>query len=286
MIIGRTRKKRQSVTFKYIISLPFSSLIQPVASRKISDGPFIPAEANHLVTWQKALDIILYLYRVMPHITKLSLLPHSSFLESRLPVFFSHRLPFCLQHICVGNNKERVFLPSPSLSNKRTDYMPSAKIVYSNRFINMHVYITSLSSSHRHAEIKFGILFFFLFFFFVCIFVFFFSLILTQFTCILSQIILFSLARILVCSLIVSYSLKRIKDVDKERSMIETEKIGASSHEEISFDLKARFSPRSSIERFIDTLHIRLFGLIPSYYRIVIVIIVVCRLFPSRLMIS
>lgn len=103
--------------------------------------------------------------------------PLTSFLDSHF--LASTPSSFCLQHICVGNNLRNVYPPF-LLSNKRTDYIPSAKIVYSNRFINMHVYITSLFSPHRHAEIKFGSLFFFHFSsLYVCIFVFFFSLILT-----------------------------------------------------------------------------------------------------------
>lgn len=91
----------------------------------------------------------------------------TSFLDSHF--LASTPSSFCLQHICVGNNLRNVYPPF-LLSNKRTDYIPSAKIVYSNRFINMHVYITSLFSPHRHAEIKFGSLFFFSFFFFVCMY--------------------------------------------------------------------------------------------------------------------
>lgn len=56
-----------SVTFKYIISLPCRLSRQPMASKQIPDGSRIAysRRSYHLVTWQEALDIIIYLYRVI-----------------------------------------------------------------------------------------------------------------------------------------------------------------------------------------------------------------------------
>lgn len=84
-----------SVTFKYIISLPFASLCQPMASKRIPDGSRIAysRRSYHLVTWQEALDIIIYLYRVIPRVTKLS--PFVVQLPSSLSLaVFAHSISF------------------------------------------------------------------------------------------------------------------------------------------------------------------------------------------------
>lgn len=132
-----------------------------MASKQISDGSRIAysCRSYHLVTWQEALDIIIYLYRVIPRVTKLfPLRRQTSFVltSPRLHVF--HFVSF-MQGIHL-----------PVVPNERKDYIP-ARIVYSNRFINMHVYITSLLRTGTQKSNLVSCLFFlFLFFFFVSLF--------------------------------------------------------------------------------------------------------------------
>lgn len=74
MITGRTRERngnlsRLNILYLYrraSLSLPPSC--QPMASRQIPGGSRIAysCRSYHLVTWQEALDIIIYLYRVIP----------------------------------------------------------------------------------------------------------------------------------------------------------------------------------------------------------------------------
>jgi len=69
---------------------------QPMASKQIPDESRIAysCKSYHFVTWQEALDIIIYLYRVIPRVT--NLFPFVRLLSSlSLPVF-THLILFCL----------------------------------------------------------------------------------------------------------------------------------------------------------------------------------------------
>lgn len=152
-----------SITFKYIISLPCRLSRQSMASKQILDGSWIAyfRRSYHLVTWQEAHDIIIYLYSDTACKTKLSPFVIRFLSSVSLPVF-PRTLP---RYLCKGihTNVHPSFVP-----NKHKDYVP-ARIVYSNRFINMHVYITSLlRTGTQKSNLVFCSVFSFFFFLYLC----------------------------------------------------------------------------------------------------------------------